>query len=121
MRYVCLVYFDEPDLAGFQGPERAVLDRESGAYDDQLDAEGRLVVAHALQPTRTAKTVRVREGRISATDGPFMETREVLGGFILIEAADMDEAVAIAAGIPLAQRGAVEVRPIMNFRRPEGA
>ena len=116
MNYMCLVYFDEQEIAGLEGEARQGLDRASGGYDDALTARGQLVVAHALQKAEASVTVRVRDGQVSSTDGPFMETREVLGGFLLIEAADMDEAVRVASGIPLAQRGAVEVRPIMDFR-----
>ncbi|MGO4832161.1 YciI family protein, partial [Rhizobiaceae sp. 2RAB30] len=69
----------------------------------------------ALQPVSTATTVRVRDGRMSTTDGPFAETKEILGGFILVEAEDLDQATKIAAGIPLAKLGSIEVRPIMDL------
>ncbi len=86
------------------------------AYDDALRKAGHLVVAHALQPVEAATTVRVRNGKLSTTDGPFAETKEQLGGFILIEARDLNEAIQVAAKIPLARRGSIEVRPIREIR-----
>ena len=115
MRYVCLVYFHEPDLANMNAEAKQSLDDDSMGYDRELKAAGHLVVAHALKPAASAMIVQVRDGEVSATDGPFAETREVLGGFILIEAADMDEAVRLAAGIPLAKTGRIEVRQIQTF------
>jgi hypothetical protein len=118
MRYICLVYFDPRKLQDMSPEEKAALDRDSGDYDKVLDARGQLVVAEALKSPREAMTVQVRDGRMSTTDGPFMETREVLGGFILVEARDLNEAVRIAAGIPLAKLGSIEVRPIMTWDDP---
>ena len=118
MRYLCLVYF-VPGVTGTLSPEdRAALDRDSGGYDVELDTRGHLICAEALRPAGEAVTVRVRDGQVTTTDGPFAETREVLGGFILIEARDLAEAVTLAAGIPLAKYGSVEVRPIMVFDAP---
>lgn len=118
MRYLCLVYF-EPGVTKTLGPEeRAALDRDSGGYDVELDSRGHLICAEALRPVSDAVTVRVRDGQVTTTDGPFAETREVLGGFILIEARDLAEAITLAAGIPLAKYGSVEVRPIMVFDAP---
>jgi hypothetical protein len=118
MRYVCLVYFDPKTVFGGGVEARVILDRESGAYDKELSASGHMVAAEALQLPDQAMTVRVRDGKMSATDGPFMETKEVLGGFIMIEARDLNEAVRIAAGIPLAKLGAIEVRPVVDFSQP---
>jgi hypothetical protein len=118
MRYICLVYFDPQKLAGLGPEERAALDRDSGGYDVELDARGHLIAADALKSPKEAMTVSVRDGKVTTTDGPFMETREVLGGFILIEARDLNEAVGIGAGIPLARLGWIEVRPIMDFDVP---
>lgn len=115
MRYLCLVYFEAKDLQALSPSEGVVLTRDSLAYDQELDRAGRLVLAHALQPVSTATTVRVRDGRMSTTDGPFAETKEILGGFILVEAEDLDQAIHIAAGIPLAKLGSIEVRPIMDL------
>ncbi|MGH7924782.1 MAG: YciI family protein [Candidatus Binatus sp.] len=115
MKFLCLVYFEQEALTSLSPDEKGRLDRDSLAYDKELERRGRYIVANALQPVRTARTVRVRGGKASATDGPFAETKELLGGFILIDAANMDEAVDIAAGIPLAKLGSIEVRPIMEI------
>jgi hypothetical protein len=115
MKYACLVYC-EPDALAHLSPEaKATLDRDSQAYDEQLMREGHFIAASALQSVSTASTIRVRDGRMSMTDGPFAETKEILAGFIFIEAADMDEARRIAAGIPMARHGSVEVRPELDF------
>ena len=115
MKHLCLVYMIPGALDGLPAEERAELDRQSREYDEKLTAEGRFVAASALQPTRTAKTVRVRRGRKTITDGPFAETKEILIGFIFVEAADMADAVAIAEGIPMARYGSIEVRPEYAF------
>jgi len=115
MKYLCLVYIEPQTLAGLSAEERAALDRDSLAYDEALQARGHYVLAAALRPVATAKTVRNRAGTVSTTDGPFAETKEVLGGFIFIEASDMDEAVAIAGDIPMARYGSIEVRPEFDF------
>ena len=105
MKYACLVYMEPQDL-------RAVPDSECMACGADLRAAGRLVAAEALQPIATAKTLRIRSGATTIVDGPFAETKEHLAGFYLIDAADMDEALAIAAKIPPARPGSVEVRPV---------
>ena len=115
MKFLCLVYFEPKDMAALSQSEKVKLDRDSMAYDKELDRNGHFIVANALAPINTARTVRVRHRKASATDGPFAETKEQLGGFILINAANMDEAVEIAAGIPLAKLGSIEVRPIMQI------
>ena len=115
MKYLCLVYFEPHVLQGLSPAERAELDRDSGAYDQELERRGNYVIAAALQPVSTATTVRNRGGKVSMTDGPFAETREVLGGFIFIEARDLNEALRIAGDIPMARYGSVEVRPEYNF------
>lgn len=115
MRYVCLVYFEEHALQSLDADAKRALDRDSIAYDAELQERGHLVVAHALQSVTAAISIRVRDARMSATDGPFMETKEALGGFILIDARDLNEAVQIASKIPLAKLGTVEVRPIMQI------
>ena len=117
MRYVCLVYFDPKKVFDRRAEANAVLDA-SGAYDNELKASGHMVMAEALQLPDQAMTLQVRDGKMSTTDGPFMETKEVLGGFVLIEARDLNEAVQIAAGIPLAKLGSIEVRPIVDFSEP---
>jgi hypothetical protein len=95
--------------------EKHKLDADSLGYDRDLMASGNMIHAEALQSPKSAVTVRVRNGETSVTDGPFIETKEYLGGFILIEAKDLNDAIRIAAGIPLAKLGAIEVRPIHSF------
>ena len=102
-------------MAALSPSEKATLDHDSMAYDQDLSRRGHYIIAEALRPVSTAKTVRVRRGKASSTDGPFAETKEHLGGFILIDAADMNEALEIAAGIPLAKFGSIEVRPVMQM------
>ncbi len=108
MKYACLVYLEEPKL-------RAVADTECATCGAGFRERGILVAAEALQPVRTAKTVRVRKGEVSVTDGPFAETKEQLAGFYLIDAKDLDEALKMAAKIPPAREGSVEVRPVREL------
>jgi hypothetical protein len=110
MQYLLLIYEDEKRFAkGFPEAEFA----EYGAFG-QKNA-GAIKGGHALQPTSTAKTIRVRDGKSMITDGPFAETKEQLGGFYIVEANSIDEAASIGAGIPGARYGSIEVRPIMVF------
>jgi hypothetical protein len=104
-------------------PQKDEVDRRSLDYDRDLERSGHLIMAQALQSPAAAVTIKVRAGKASATDGPFIETKEHLGGFVLIEAKDMDEAVQLAAGIPLAAMGiaSVEIRPIYNVDYPAAA
>ncbi|MBX4858459.1 YciI family protein [Rhizobium sophorae] len=115
MKYLCQVWFDGEVLDAMTQEEKTELDTDSLNYDKDLVDSGHMIVAQALQPPKSAVTVRVRNGEMSVTDGPFAETKEALGGFILIEAKDLNEAIRIAAGIPLAMLGAIEVRPIHEF------
>jgi hypothetical protein len=117
MRYACLVYFD-PKKVFDRSPEAEAALRDSGPYSHELQASGHMVTEGALELPQQAMTVHVRDGKMSATDGPFMETKEILGGFIVIEARDLNEAVRIGAGIPLARLGYVEVRPLVDFSKP---
>ena len=117
MQYVCLVYFD-PQKVFNQSPESMAVLAEVGPHDKELRASGHLVMAQALALPNEAITVQVRNGKMSATDGPFMETKEMLGGFVLIEARDLNEAVQLAAGIPFAKLGSIEVRPVVDFSQP---
>jgi hypothetical protein len=114
MRFLCLVYFEPESLGGLSAGEKATLDRDSLAYDEELRRRGRYIAAEALEPVTRARTIRLRRGRRAVTDGPFAETKEHLGGFILIDAADMSEALELAAAIPLAKLGTIEVRPVMT-------
>ncbi|ANN56230.1 dehydrogenase [Mesorhizobium sp. SEMIA 3007] len=115
MKYVCLVYGEEKDLYALTVERGAKLDADSLAYDRSLDQEGKLIIAQALQSVRTSKSVRRREGKRLVTDGPFAETKEQLLGFVMVEADTLDEALDIAAGIPLAELGTVEVRAIYTI------
>jgi hypothetical protein len=117
MKFLCAVYFEPGTLAALSPSEKAKLDHDSMAYDDELRRSGHYIVSNALDPVSRARTVRVRRGKTMAIDGPFAETKEHLGGFILINAANIDEAVEIAAKIPLAKLGSIEVRPVMTIRR----
>lgn len=115
MKYVCLVHFEGALLDALDADGKHRLDVDSVGYDQELATAGHLVAAEALQSPDSAVLVRVRDGKLSTTDGPFTETKEQLGGFILIEARDMNEAIRIAAGIPLARLGTIEVRPIYQI------
>ena len=108
MKYLCLVYLEQEKL-------RAVADRECRACGDGLRNSGLLLAAEALQPVSTAATVRVRGGEMSVTDGPFAETKEQLAGFYLIDARDLNDAIQVAAKIPPAREGSIEVRPIREL------
>ena len=115
MTYLCLVYFEPSAMEALSASEKKVLDHDSLAYDRELERTGHYVVAHALQSVKTARTVRMRRGKVTQSDGPFAETKEHLGGFILINAANMDEATEVASKIPMARVGTIEVRPIMKI------
>jgi hypothetical protein len=117
MKYLCLVYADEATLNAMPQPEVDALIDETLANNQELAASGQLVLAEALDQVAAATTVRVRHGRLSATDGPFAETREQLGGFVLVEARDLNDAIRLAGRIPGARVGSVEVRPVIDLRR----
>ena len=108
MKYLCLVYLEEQKL-------RAVADGECMACGDGFRKSGVLLAAEALHPIDTAATVRVRNGKLSVTDGPFAETKEQLAGFYLLDARDLNEAIQMAAKIPPAREGSVEVRPVREL------
>jgi hypothetical protein len=115
MQYLLLIYDAEKTWATMSEAERNKMFAEYGAFTGDIKASGHYRGGDALQPTHTATTVRVRDGKTSTTDGPFAETREQLGGYYLVEAKDLDEATRIAARIPSAKIGSIEVRPIMTF------
>jgi len=119
MKYLCLVYLEEKKLQALDNAEFDALDAEAVAYDDELRKSGHLLAAHALQPAGAATTLRVRKGKLSTTDGPFAETKEQLGGFVLIEAKDLNDAIRVASKIPPARLGSVEVRPVRELREHE--
>ena len=113
MKYLCLVYGEEKKIS-------AMADDDCMAYDQALRNAGQCIASEALQPVRTATTVRVRDGKVSIRDGPFTETKEVLVGFYLIDAADLNEAIQVAAEIPPARVGTIEVRPVRELTSTTG-
>jgi hypothetical protein len=115
MKYLCLVYLEEKKLDTMSKSEFDALVDESLAYDDVLRKSGHYIVSEALQLVQAATTVRARNGKLSITDGPFAETKEQLGGFILIEAKDLNEAMQVASKIPPGRLGCIEVRPIQEL------
>ena len=117
MQYVCLIYFD-PKIVFNQSPESNAVLAAVGPHNDELKASGHFVMGQALALSSDAITLQVRDGKMSTTDGPFMETKEMLGGFVMIEARDLNEAVRLAAGIPFAKLGHIEVRPVPDFSKP---
>jgi len=114
MKYLLMIYQDEKQWAGLSESERQKIYAEYGQLRQQLTASGQFIGGSQLQPIATASSVRVRDGKELITDGPFAETHEQLGGYFLIEAKNLDEALAIAARIPSARAGTVEVRPIVE-------
>lgn len=114
MKYLCLVYAEEERL-------REIPDAECVAYDASIRDSGQCIASEALQPVETATTVRVRNGRVCVVDGPFAETKERLAGFYMIEARDLNEAIQVAARIPPATVGSIEVRPIRPIREDVAA
>jgi hypothetical protein len=113
MKYMLLIYFHEQSLV--DEAEREACYVESTQLAQQLHASGKFLGANPLHPTAMATSVRVRDGKRFVTDGPFAETHEQLGGYFLIEARDIDEAIGVAARIPMARRGTVEVRPVIEI------
>ena len=112
MKYLLLIYADEQS---WTEDERQLCYGESTDLAHQLKAKGQYLAASPLQPVATATSVRVREGRRTVTDGPFAETREQLGGFFMIEAKDLDDAISVAGRIPAARKGTVEIRPAVDI------
>ncbi len=114
MKYLCLVYLDENRLDELP-------DEDCVAYDTEIRSSGHCIASEALESVATATTVRMRNGKMSVTDGPFAETKEQLAGFYMIEANDLNEAIHVAAGIPPARVGSIEVRPIRPIRETVAA
>ena len=114
MKFMCLIYHDPRVLEDMAPAQFDDMMRECLGYDDRLAAEGKFVTANRLYPHTEARTLRMRGGKLSASDGPFAETKEVLGGYQIIEARDLDEACEIAAKIPWTRTGSVEVRPVLD-------
>ena len=121
MKFICLLHVDNAVFDTMTDEEKRELDRGSLANDRSLEARGKLISAHALQGPETAVLVKRRNGALSVTDGPFSEAKEQVGGFLLIEARDMTEAVEIAAATPMVAYSTFEVRPIYDIPDPDEA
>jgi hypothetical protein len=115
MRYLCLIYDNEKTFADMPKEESDAIFGEYYAFTEGIKSSGHWLGGEALQPVNTATTVRLRNGKISTTDGPFAETKEQLGGYYLINAKDLNEAIQIVAKIPSVRYGSIEIRPIMEF------
>ena len=115
MQYLLMIYDPEKIWPEMPEAERNKVFGEYMQFTKDLKASGHFIAGDALQPTKTATTIRVRDGKTTSTDGPFAETKEQLGGYYLIEAKDLDEATTIAARIPSARFGSIEVRPLMKY------
>ena len=112
MKYLCLIYQDESVPQKLPKAEFEKLHSDYLAFTEEIERSGSLLANHGLQPTKTAITVRVRNGKVTTTDGPFAKTKEQLAGYFLIEAGDLNAAIQIAAKIPSARFGSIEVRPV---------
>ncbi|HEV7365446.1 MAG TPA: YciI family protein [Gemmatimonadales bacterium] len=121
MKYLCLIYENEKAFETISPAEGEAIMTEYFTFTSDIQKNGKYVAGEALQPTQTATTVRVRNGKVSTTDGPFAETKEQLGGFYMIEAKDLNDAIQVAARIPGARYGSIEVRPIMDFSKEAAA
>ncbi len=119
MKYICLAYEEEGKLNALSREQWAALRQETLNYVDELQRSGQHLASAPLESVKTATTVRVRNGRLATTDGPFAETKETLGGFFMIEARDLNEAIQIAARWPSARFGSIEVRPLADTLREE--
>ena len=115
MQYLLLIYRSEAELSKMTAADRQAMSAEYGTYTQSIIQSGHFKAGDGLQPTTTATSVRVRDGKTLTTDGPFAETREQLGGYYLVEAKDLDTALGIAARIPGAKTGTIEVRPVMIY------
>lgn len=118
MKYLCLIYDEEKKMAGMSKEEGEAFMGEYFAFTEGIKKSGHFLGGEALQPVATATTVRLRNGKVSTTDGPFAETKEQLGGFYFIDAKDLNDAIHVAAKIPSARYGTIEVRPVVEFDRP---
>jgi len=115
MKYLCLIYDDESGMKNMTREQGEAIMADYMAFTEGIKQSGHYKSGEALKPTYTASTVRVRQGKVSTTDGPFAETKEQLGGFYLIEAKDLNDAIQVASRIPGAKTGSVEVRPVEVF------
>src|ERR1700758_5592114 len=119
MKYLCFVFYDENKRNALPEQESQVLMEEALDYDDVLRKRGHFIAAQPLESVQAASTIRVRNGKVTITDGPFAETNEQIGGFVMIEARDLNEAIQLASKIPPARLGGVEVRPIIEITRDD--
>jgi hypothetical protein len=119
MKYLCLIYNEEKNMATMSKTDYEAVMKEYFQFTSDIKTSGHYLGGEALQPIQTATTVRVRNGKISTTDGPFAETKEQLGGFYFIEARDLNDAIQVASRIPSARMGSIEVRPIVDFSKEE--
>ena len=117
MKYLCLIYSDETIWPKLPKADMEQMMAEYMAFSEAIQKSGQYLGANRLQPTQTATTVRIRNGQLSTTDGPFAETKEQLGGYYLVEARDLNDAIQVAAKIPGARVGSIEVRPIAELGR----
>ena len=115
MQYLCLIYEAESLMAQRDDQENQQIMSDYFAFTDDIKTSGHFIGGEALMPTETATTVRIRDGQVATTDGPFAETKEQLGGFYFIEANSLEDAIDIATKIPSAKYGSIEVRPVMKF------
>ncbi len=115
MRYVCLIYDDEKVIDAMPKDATDAFFGEYFSFSEDLQKSGKYIAGEALQPVSTATTLRMRNGKLSTTDGPFAETKEQLGGFYLIEASDLNDAIQIASRIPSVRTGTIEIRPVIDF------
>jgi hypothetical protein len=118
MKYLCLIYDDERKWDTMGKGDADAMMGEYFAFTEGIKKSGHYIGGEALELTRTASTVRVRQGKVSTTDGPFAETKEQLGGYYLIDARDLNDAIQVASRIPSARTGCIEVRPVVVFNRP---
>ena len=121
MRYVCLIYDEEKKVGSMSQAEGDAFMAEYFQFTENIQKNGQYVAGEALQPIQSATTIRIRNGKLSTTDGPFAETKEQLGGFYLIEARDLNEALQVASKIPSARTGSIEVRPVVDFSKEKAA
>ena len=121
MKYLCLIYENEKNWESMPPSDSEAIMNQYFAFTDDIQKSGKYIAGEALQPTATATTVRVRNGKVSTTDGPFAETKEQLGGFYLIEAKDLNDAIQVASRIPSARLGSIEVRPVVDFSKEAAA
>ena len=115
MKYLCLIYDNEQSLFDMPKSEMDAFMGEYFGFTEDIKKSGHYIAGEALKPVSTATTIRMRNGKLSTTDGPFAETKEQLGGFYLIEAKDLNDAIQVASRIPSARTGSVEVRPVEVF------